>query len=263
MKNLVVICTDDNYIPHVKYNINNIRDRHGEVDICILFEKQFESIIHNELSRYNVIFKPFTKNMDNTGPYGSKYHIFDVFFKSWDRILYIDCDTMIFSSLSPLFNLIDEKNLMYVDYEKNSIRNFFSMWTESNESNSNIFTELDNENLTDVKSNGFNSGILLYSSSLIDENTVNKLYEIGNKYRLINNHGNHGEGLGGDQPIINLLFNNHCNQVPNNYFCFWREISESTIIGHFCRWEAPWNNGHYNEKINTSYNNYYNILKIL
>jgi lipopolysaccharide biosynthesis glycosyltransferase len=263
MNNVIVICTDNNYINHVKYNINNIREKHGEIDICITYEERFEVEIQKELSNFNVIFKSFKRKRNDLTSFGQKYHIFDVFFKKWEKILYIDCDTVVFSNLNPLFNLLDNNNFV-VDFENNSIRNFFSMWVnliplpdDNEELINSKFKELDNETYVDVNQSGFNSGILLFNSKIIESDTIDTLYTLSDKYKLINRHGQNG-GQEGDQPIINLLFAKYCHQVPNNMFCFWRGINHNTIIGHFCRWEAPWINGTYSDSLGTSYANYYN-----
>jgi lipopolysaccharide biosynthesis glycosyltransferase len=258
MSEVVVICTDKNYVNHVKYNINNIRDKHGDIDICIIYEDiESESVyIKQELSKYNVILKPITKLMDTKGPYGLTYHTFDTFFKKWDKILYIDCDTVIFSSLNPLFNQLNDETKMMVDYEGISIKEFFTMWTPLTNENHEKFEELNYEKLIDVNSKGFNCGIFSFKSSIINEDTVRKLYEIHEKYLSINNHGQNGKAS--DQPIINILFGNISKQVKDNGFCFWKSINDNTVIGHFCRWDAPWNNVMFNKKINSSYLDYYN-----
>jgi lipopolysaccharide biosynthesis glycosyltransferase len=265
MSKVIVICTDNNYIKHVRYNINNIRDRHGEIDICVIFEEKYETEIKSNLSEFNVILKSFKRKRNDLTSFGQKYHIFDTFFKNWEKILYIDCDTFIFSDLSPLFNLLDTNDFI-VDFETNSIKNFFSMWvnsipfiTDNQNEIHNKFIELENESNIDVNQDGFNSGILLFNSKLINDETIDNLYNLSDKYKLINRHGQNG-GQEGDQPILNLLFGQYCTQVPNNMFCFWRGIDDRTIISHFCRWEAPWVNGTYNEKIKTSYHNYYNKM---
>lgn len=38
-------------------------------------------------------------------------------------------------------------------------------------------------------------------------------------------------------------------EVPDNYFAFWRNY-KNNLISHFCRWEDPWKNSDYNQKMN-------------
>ena len=45
MKELILLATDENYLNHIKYNINNIRDKHAQIDICIIYDKTKEDKI--------------------------------------------------------------------------------------------------------------------------------------------------------------------------------------------------------------------------
>ena len=256
MNKLIILVTDENYLNHIKYNISNIRDKHGEIDICIIYDKIKEDKIKPELDKYNVLFLPVSspngKSYDRA--YYLKYHIFEKYFKSWDKILYLDCDTMIFDKLNILFDLLNENNNLFVDFEGNSIEKFFTMWSPINQSNQNDYNLLAQE--TDIKKYGFNTGILLYNSSIIKEDTVKKLYNLHEKYKKINKHVEKGT----DQPIINLIYSEIAQQIPNHYFSFWTEYNDNNLISHFCRWDPPWNNVAFNNKIGTSYADYYNKM---
>jgi lipopolysaccharide biosynthesis glycosyltransferase len=174
MKELILLATDENYLNHIKYNINNIRDKHAQIDICIIYDKTKEDKIKPALEKYKVLFLPVSppseKSYDKA--YHLKYHIFETYFKSWDKILYLDCDTMIFDKLDILFNLLDENNNLFVDFERNTIKNFFITWSPIDESNTNDYDLLNKE--TDINRNGFNTGIILYNSSIIKDDTVKK-----------------------------------------------------------------------------------------
>lgn len=257
MNNLVIFATDENYLNHIKYNINNIRDKHGDIDICIMHDSSKDELIRNELQRYKVIFfpiKPLTdKNFGHA--YNLKYHIFENYFKNWHKILYLDCDTMIFENLNTLFNLLTNDKKLIVDFEKNKILDFFTTWSPRNESNNKYYELLEKE--TDINKNGFNAGIVLYDSSIINLDTIIKLYELDKKYETINKHVEKGS----DQPIINLLYSDIAHQVPNNLFSFWTLYNPNNIISHFCRWDPPWTNNTFNEKIGLTYVDYYNKMR--
>jgi lipopolysaccharide biosynthesis glycosyltransferase len=259
MSSLIILATDSNYVNHVKYLVNNIRDKGNEYDICVIFKEEEKEFIESSLSNLDVIFHPIKVKQENSGPFLIKYHIFESFYKKWKKVLYLDCDTMVYGKLDKLFDLINEENKMIVDYEGSTIKDFFTMWTEKNESNSTQFEILNQEELINVNQYGFNGGILLFSTDLIEENTINRLYDLHEKYKLINNHG---QGHAGEQPIVNILMGRHCSQVPNNFFCFWRSTSSDTLISHFCRWEAPWHNyhGHPNLPEGHNFNTYYNKM---
>ncbi len=255
MKKLIILGTDQNYLNHIIYNINNIRDKHGEIDICILYDQKHDDVIKYRLQNYNVIFhgiKPINSDTFDHA-YNLKYHIFETFFKNWNKILYLDCDTVIFDNLEPLFNLLNDEKKFFVDFEGIKIIDFFTMWCPRNQENDSDYLSLEKE--TDVYKNGFNGGILLYSTDVINNDTVQRLYELDKKYKFINKHVEKGS----DQPIINLVYSDIVTQVPDNYFAFWRNY-KNNLISHFCRWEAPWKNSDYNQKIGMTYVDYYNSM---
>lgn len=263
MKNVIVLATDKNHVNHIKYNINNIRNMHGEIDIVILHDKSYSEIINNELNKYNIIPYPVDCLKINDGPFYIKYHLFDVFFKKWENILYIDSDTMVFSNLNLIFKMLNEDNLIFAEHEKCKVLKFFTSDCPQDLNNNNIYTDLLNEK--NINEQGFNSGILLYKSSIIKEDIVDKLYELHEKYIEVNKHGKEQNILwtlkpGTDQPIINLIFANIVKQMPNNYFSYYSNISDSTFISHFCRWDAPWLNERYGYRINMRYIDYYNKM---
>lgn len=254
MKNVIIIAIDANYIQHAKYNINNIRHFVEELDIVILHDRKNSDKIKLELKNFNVIFHSVDALKINEGAFYIKYYLFDTFFKQWENILYIDCDTMISSDIKFLFDLLNEDNRIFVDHERCEVLKFFTSGCPMNQENQQIYSNLLKED--SIFSQGFNSGILLYKSSLIEEDTVQKLHNLHEKYIKINKHVESGT----DQPIINLLFAKISKQVPENYFSFFGDMTDKTIIIHFCRWYAPWINDQYNQKINMRYIDYYNKM---
>ena len=254
VKKLIILGTDENYLNHIKYNINNIRDKHGQIDICIIYDKSKEDKIKPILEKYNILFFPVATPYDRA--YYIKYHIFETYFKSWNKILYLDCDTMIFDKLDILFDLLNESNNFFVDFERNTIKDFFTTWSPIDSSNIEDYNLLAQE--TDIKKYGFNTGILLYNSSIIKEDTVKKLYDLHEKYKNINKHVETGT----DQPIINLIYREIAQQIPNHYWSFWTDYNDNNIISHFCRWDPPWCNATFNSKINAQYKDYYNKMLV-
>jgi len=254
MKNAVILATDKNYVKHVIYNINNIKSYNQDIDIIVLSDKINSEIIKKELKDFNVLFHEVNVLKINEGAFYLKYYIFDKFFKQWENILYIDCDTMIFSNLDKIFNLLDENNKMFVDHETCDVLKFFTSGCPRNQDNDGIYFELLKED--SINEQGFNSGIILYKSCIIEDSTIQKLHDLHEKYFNINKHVESGT----DQPIINLLFAKIAKQMPNNKFAYFGDMTDETIITHFCRWHAPWVNDQYGSKIGMKYVDYYNNL---
>jgi len=247
---LLILVTDLNYIEHVKYNIKNIRNVYGEIEICVLCDKSDYEEIKKLLDYKNVFIRKIQTDLEQEErKYLNKFHIFDPFFKRWQKILYIDCDTLIFSSLNDIFKILsDEKNFI-VDFENSEIKDFFYNLSVEN---------LDINQIEIIKNKGFNTGIILFNSSIIENNTISNLYHLSEKLSKYNRHG-HGEM--GDQPIINIYFYQIASQVVENMFCYWVNIDERTIISHFCHWFAPWVNNNFSPKLNDTYKNYYTKTK--
>jgi lipopolysaccharide biosynthesis glycosyltransferase len=258
MKNATILGTDLNHLKYIKYNINNIRQNIKNTDIVIITNEKDFSLVNEELKEKNV----FIYSIENkSSPYFLKYHIFDEYFKKWDNLLYLDCDTMILEDASKLFDLLDDENEMFVDFEEHKIFDFFNLSNEEIEQNQNEFKSLlDEKNINKI---GFNCGILLYKSSVISKENIDKLKSYHLKYLNINKHGKEQNILwnhkpGSDQPIVNLVFLEKCKKVPNNFFSYWKRYNADSVILHFCRWNAPWFNEEFNEKINKRYVDYFN-----
>jgi len=248
----IILGTDLNYIQHIKYNINNIKEKFNETDIVIITYINHLDKVKEELEKYNVIIYPI--NFEDN-PFYIKYHVFDKYFKRWDKILYLDCDTIILDNLNKLFDLLDDENEMFVDFEQWPIIRYFDSYCPQTIDNENEYKSLLNEKY--ISFNGFNAGILLYKSSIISDDLIDKIHEYHIKYNKINKH----VGKGSDQPILNLILMDRCKQVPNNYFSFWKRYDQNSLILHFCHWEAPWHNDAFNDKINQRYIDYYDNNK--
>jgi lipopolysaccharide biosynthesis glycosyltransferase len=265
MKKLIVLVSDQNYLTHTKYLFSNIiNDTNYDGDLCLITNIEVET---SEFEEKNI----FVKKYEKIDPYFQKLNLFDTYFKNWDKVLYLDCDTMVIKKdLNKLFDLDGD---MYCEPEPWVIREYFNP-----DNNVDLFRNLQNEyNLEKV---GFNSGSLLYNTSVIDEDTKNDLFSIKEKYQQINEHT---RKEGGDQPILNLKFIDLWKEFPNNEISFWiieqsgysrriinnidhfytkRPNPDGTIIYHFVSPFAPWVN-HNVSPYGVTYNEVYhnNISK--
>lgn len=150
-----------------------------------------------------------------------KIHIFDPYFKQWDKCLYIDAGMHIFKSINKIIDLDCTNKILahsdaYPTYEWNLTVQFDSVQ----------FPELYN----DLKSNYnltvdyFQSGVLLYDTNIITDNTKSDLIELSNKY--INSKTN-------EQGIMNIYFNcikNIWEQIKikdndTHYYDYWERFN--------------------------------------
>ena len=217
--NAIAVCSNKAYLDKAKKTIDEIRTK-GQWTGDLVFFHDNELVSDNELKdlkeKYNLILKEFSKidtskveNEIDTNPNSKykrlrgkmfqyfKFNIFNTYFKQWNNVLYIDCGMHIFNPLQRFFNLdIKGKLLANSDsqptYEWN-LETQFDLNTQYGE-------KLKKEyNLK--KNDYFQSGVLLFDTHIIEDDTVSKLIELMNTYPIST----------GDQGIMNLYFLNMKN----------------------------------------------------
>lgn len=136
-----------------------------------------------------------------------KYHLFTQFFKQWRYVFYIDCGAKIFNNIAPILQTAVPDTLLahsdaYPTYQ----------WKLNCQ-----FTE----NLGfDLNTDYFQSTIMLFDTSIIEDDTFQQLYELTEKYPVSTTN---------DQGILNLYFN--CIKKK------WKQIplgDQTTYYYDFC-----------------------------
>jgi lipopolysaccharide biosynthesis glycosyltransferase len=154
-----------------------------------------------------------------------KLYLFDSFFKKWDYILYIDCGMKIFNDISPIINSKLENTLLahsdsYPQYKRKLINQFdISIQPYSNS----LIKRFGRGLFIDY----FQTGILLFDTKLIGENTLIELINLAEEYPISNTN---------EQGIVALYFT---NIKPK-----WKQIvleDENTKYYDFCRRQNPKN----------------------
>ena len=124
-----------------------------------------------------------------------KLHLFNVFFKNWDYIFYLDCGITIFSDISPILNEITENTLLahsdaYPTYE-------WKLHNQFDKNNTDYFTKLNNS--FNLNIDYFQTTIMLYDTSIIENTTYTNLLNLLFEYPI---------SITNDQGIIALYFTN-------------------------------------------------------
>lgn len=145
-----------------------------------------------------------------------KMHLFNVYFKQWDSVFYIDCGTHILSDISPMIKEVSKNTLLahsdaYPSYNW-KLRGQFCV------KNSDYFEKLNNN--YDLNNDYFQSTILLYDTQIIESDTYNNLIELAINYPICRTN---------EQGIMNLHFNcdkNIWKQIKlknekTNFYDFW------------------------------------------
>ncbi len=261
MKKVLVLISDENYLEHAKslfYSARSIGKWDG--DLCLI-ANNIKSEKLEDLNNFGVEFLKISE----PNYYYANYHIFDVFFKKWDFLISMDCDFTIFGDLNKIINEEDySKDQLNVDKEPFTIKSYFC-WSVDNgqvvnercEGREHYFDEL--KKLCNIDDYGFNAGFMSFNTSLIQDNTLFNLYELSKKYQEINFHTSEN---GSDQPILNIYFYDKVKFIENKKVSYWRHSDENTITQHHCRWDAPWVNNFYCQRLQSTYHNQYiNNLK--
>lgn len=126
-----------------------------------------------------------------------KFYTFDVFFKQWDRILYLDCGIHVYDDLQRIFKLDCTNSLMA---HSNPYPQNFGIWKLDHEFVLNNEPEIVEKLFKNFNMNVedyFQSTIMLYDTNVIQDDTVNVLIKLMNEYPISNAN---------DQGILNLYF---------------------------------------------------------
>jgi len=115
-----------------------------------------------------------------------KYHLFTPFFKQWRYVFYIDCGAKIYNNIAPILQTATPDTLLahsdaYPTYQ----------WKLSCQ-----FLDLNSD--FDLTTDYFQSTIMLFDTSIIEDDTFQQLYELTEKYPVSTTN---------DQGILNLYFN--------------------------------------------------------
>lgn len=217
MKYAITLCSNNNYIIRAINLIQQIKTiGKWNHDIIFFYDNELDKQYIDLLQRFNIIIKEFPKidvsvpqkilnratmldypARDKTFQY-HKFYTFDTYFKQWDRILYIDCGIHIYGPLQRMFNIDPGQTLMAHNNNTYPILTWklnheFELRNETNIVNTlyqNFGTELDNLY-------SFQSTIMLYNTSIIENNMVDDLIYLMNKYPI---------SKANDQGIFNLYF---------------------------------------------------------
>ena len=129
-----------------------------------------------------------------------KIHVFDVFFKQWQMIFYLDAGIQIYNPIEPFWEILTEYNegngclIAHSDTYPETTYNYSGQFKQK--SYPDIFQQLTQE--IDLSGDHFQSTILLFHSDIICDKTKNDLIFYANKYPISRTN---------EQAIMNVYFN--------------------------------------------------------
>jgi len=209
-------------------------------ELLCLSDENFKDEFKNNLLKMNVILKYFPKidrskyiNMFKEKPFIEgdkreitksfqyhKFYLFDEYFKNWNKIFYIDAGMHIFKPIKKMLELdCSNKLLAHSDaypYFKDKLKCQFEKQAYPE-----VYQELTKN--FNLNIDFFQTGILLFDSSIISKDTFNELIELSEKYFISKTN---------EQGIMNLLFN--CKLK------IWKQIQiKDDDTFYYDMWERP------------------------
>ena len=158
-----------------------------------------------------------------------KLHTFNVFFKKWDYILYLDCGMHIYSDIQPILSL-KEKNTFIAnrdgidgeEWDENFGRDLQNLIGDGTGQAMKLHTQFLKlepyySNLKkeyNLYENCPQSGLFLFDTDLIDNNTFNEFIDLAHKYPILRTP---------DQSLIGLYF----TQIKKSWKQFKRKIGNT------------------------------------
>lgn len=216
-KYCVVFVCDKNYFDKFVNTCNQLITKgkyKGDICLVIGSDLQGDKVLECDFIRNNNIIIQYFPNIYFTKEFlevnnkincgGSnitkrfqwhKLNLFNVFFKKWNYILYLDCGINIFDDISPILEDATNNTLLahsdsYPTYE----------WKLNNQFDKNIadyFSKLNNK--YDLNIDYFQTTIMLYDTNIIESDTYDNLLNLSQEYPISRTN---------DQGIIALYFTN-------------------------------------------------------
>ena len=124
-----------------------------------------------------------------------KFHLFNVYFKQWDYVFYMDCGITVFSDIHPMLNLVTENTLLA--HSDAYPRYVWKLKNQFDVENTEYFTKLNARYNLNI--DYFQTTMMIYDTKIIEEETYSDLHKLAMDYPISKTN---------DQGIIALYFTN-------------------------------------------------------
>lgn len=212
-KECVVLLSNKNYFQKFLTTLHSLTTK-GKYrgDICLVIGDDLlgsDLLKHDLLVKNHVIVKHFpdlkfserffqiTKGLPNIGKLFQyhKLHLFNVYFKRWDTILYIDCGMKIYSNIRPILKIKQPHTLLA--HSDAFPQYLWKLEDQFSKNERECYDELCQKFKLDI--DYFQTTMLLYDTDIIQEDTFDNLYQLTLEYPI---------SITNDQGIIALYFTN-------------------------------------------------------
>jgi hypothetical protein len=261
IKTAFVLVTDEGYFSKAKRTIIDLRSRgnwRGNIvlitinfnlnnnfkDYYDIIEKKFDII-----DKFNLInkigYSGFIDSMDDKREITKlnqweKLHVFDDYFKNWQRVVFLDAGLRVFDDVKCVLDL-DYKNKILVPKD-GKLDNYNLFSTQICKDNQELIETLKNDFGSDIlESNHFLNCMWVYDTSILNICNKNQLVEAMNKYPCCKSN---------EMGIMNLMFHFKYKlwepfpvKTPSNKILFdWSELNQNyhTTWRDYCFIKYPY-----------------------
>lgn len=243
-KDLLATAADKNYINQAKQLFSSVYLNSGWKGDYMLLSKDIPDIDLDWFRKKGILVKKLKPTINKTITGLSsviflRFYLFTNYFKKWKNIIYLDSDIIVRAPLDRLCEL----NGFFATSDTLKLRDQF------NKTNIRLYKTLSKD--FDLSKEAFNSGVMAFSSNIIQEETFSDLINYQNEYKDI--------CFRDDQSILNLYFYKKWKKLPrvynlspylikHPYFNIFK-TKPSGIILHFFGMAKPWllNSMYYSE----------------
>ncbi|MCF7814785.1 MAG: hypothetical protein K9N40_09930 [Candidatus Cloacimonetes bacterium] len=237
-KNLLVTLADDNYIDQAKQLFSSVYWNAGWKGDYLLLAYDIPNEKLHWFIEKGIIIKKCEKlpgyefKRPTTGI--SKFKLFAPDFKNWRKIIYLDGDIIVRSSLDELTNVQNFAAVKDLGMPK-LYHQFKGIKEVSPEKYDVLRTKYD------LSASAFNAGMFAFDTEIINQNTHNKLLGYLNEYM---------QPCFVDQPILNMIFYKKWQKLPLIYNVQMHFVKKAykirnikgTVLHFTCK-NKPWISG--------------------
>ena len=242
--NVLVTLADSNYIDQAKQLFSSVYLNAGwDGDYLLLAHNIPEEKLtwFRDKGIYVYECRPLESGNDrNCGNHAptilSKFYIFDVYFKKWKKVVYLDADIIVVGS----FVELNSFSSFYArpDYGGKLLRDQIIHRLDSHDL---VALKRSLEDRYDINSTSFNAGVLVMNTDIIQADSFRKICVLWKEYGSLS--------LFGDQLITNLFVYGKWKPLPNRFNCYMPICSRSksffkdnldVIIFHFIGVKKVW-----------------------
>jgi len=238
-KNVLCFCVagDSNWINGAKSLYLNCLENGWDEDVLILYQERIEEEITWFKERGCLVRK-----MSNHIRHGCiyKYWLFDIYMKQWDKVIYMDLDIIV-KSKKNIFKKIKNIEGFYACKGPVEHHHTFEQHFDRNRNKELYDYCYEKYSFSLKKENGeerfFNSGFMVFSTNIIEEDTLCDILFFDDKYISIISIG--------DQSTLNIIFAkiwkdldpfyniNLCGPIRQNIFLQNNKNNENIGVLHF------------------------------